>query len=219
MKPYIPIESRLFPGWFEIPEFSGYCANKSGHILNKKTKNFSVGGRAGRYLKVSAYKDGNPRPSLYYVHDLVCRAFYGLPSTKMVVLHKDNNRANNKPSNLRWGTQSENILQVYQDGLKFSKKYGISKEDLPSWYCWGEENNQHIPSLENFEYVSVNSSNISNVGYDKTKKELEIEFKSGSIYIYTDVSSQRFNAFVHAKSAGKYFLKNIKDYYHFKRIQ
>ena len=221
MSTYVPIESKVFPGWFEIPEYSGYCANRNGQILNKKTKNFTLGGRAGRYLKVSAYKDGNTSPSLYYVHDLVCRAFYGLPEIKMVVMHRDNNRSNNKPSNLRWGTQSENILQVYQDGLKYSKKYSVAKEEAPNWIRWDNEIgiNPYDPSLEAYDYVSINSSNIATLGFDKKKKEMEVTFKSGSIYIFFEVAYQRFFRLATATSVGRYFQKNIKGHYSYKRIK
>lgn len=213
---HTPIESREFPSWYEIPEYSGYCANKKGHILNKKTKNFSVGGRAGRYLKVSAYKDGLTNPSLYYVHDLICRAFHGPPKIKQVVLHKDNNRNNNNPYNLAWGSQSDNILQVYKDGLRYSKKYMVSNESMPLWLAWSTGN--FNISQEDFDYVSVNSSNIYNVGYDKKAKTLEVEFKSGSTYQYEDVSKKVFNELVHAFSVGKYFHENIKNNYVYTKL-
>ena len=45
------------------------------------------------------------------VHRLVCMAFHGMPhSPSLQVRHLDGNRANNKPSNLAWGTQQENWL-------------------------------------------------------------------------------------------------------------
>ena len=34
---YTPVESKQHRGWFEIPGFSGYCANRKGQILVKKT--------------------------------------------------------------------------------------------------------------------------------------------------------------------------------------
>lgn len=205
-----PIESKEHPGWYEIPNFSRYLANKKGYVLNKKTKNFSTGGHAGRYLKVSAYKDGNLAPSLYYIHVLVASAFYGIPDkANMVVMHKNNNRSDNRIENLRWGSQSENILQVYQDGLKYSKKYSTALESIPIWYLW-----EGIPvSIEDFDYVSVNSSNISTVGYDKKEKTLEVTFKTNSTYVFKDVSQKKFLNLVHAKSVGQYFNKNIKNHY------
>jgi len=46
----------------------------------------------------------------YKIHRLVCEAFNGgAPFEKAVVMHIDENAANNRPSNLKWGTQKENL--------------------------------------------------------------------------------------------------------------
>ena len=130
MSDFKPKESKDHSGWYEIPGYSKHLANRKGEIFTKKTENFTKGGRAGRYLKVSVYADGQDNATLCYVHDLVCRAFHGSPKKDQVVLHKDNDRNNNKASNLSWGSQSENIKQVYDDGLR------PSKESYPASYRW-----------------------------------------------------------------------------------
>ena len=44
------------------------------------------------------------------VHQIVCEAFHGpKPFPKAVVIHLDENALNNRPENLRWGTQKENL--------------------------------------------------------------------------------------------------------------
>ncbi len=44
------------------------------------------------------------------IHRLVCEAFHGpAPFDRAVVIHLDENALNNKPENLRWGTQKENL--------------------------------------------------------------------------------------------------------------
>jgi hypothetical protein len=46
----------------------------------------------------------------YKVHRLVCEAFNGAPpDDKSVCMHLDENSANNRPGNLAWGTQKENL--------------------------------------------------------------------------------------------------------------
>jgi hypothetical protein len=40
---------------------------------------------------------------------LVCEAFNGPPQDGQVCMHLDENARNNKPSNLAWGTQKENL--------------------------------------------------------------------------------------------------------------
>lgn len=104
--------------WKPIPGYSQYDASSEGHIRNNKTNYSTKGGNAGRYLKVSVFKDHVPLPHLEYVHILVCKAFHGLPiSASMVVMHLDDDRFNNTPTNLRWGTVSENTQSAYDNGL------------------------------------------------------------------------------------------------------
>lgn len=52
----------------------------------------------------------------YKVHRLVCEAFHGAPPTlspgepgRIVCMHGDENAANNRPDNLSWGTQKQNL--------------------------------------------------------------------------------------------------------------
>lgn len=45
----------------------------------------------------------------YKVARLVCEAFNGLPEQGQVCMHIDEDSRNNRPENLRWGTQKENL--------------------------------------------------------------------------------------------------------------
>lgn len=130
MATYTPRPAKGFPGWFEIPGYAGYAANRKGEVLTKKTRNSTLGGNAGRYLKVDVYRDGDEKSTLRYVHDLVCRAFHGPPKKGQVVLHKNNKRKDNRPNNLKWGTQQQNVKDAYKDGLK------VSKENYPPSAHW-----------------------------------------------------------------------------------
>lgn len=50
------------------------------------------------------------RGKTYKVHQLVCEEFNGpKPFPSAVVMHLDENFRNNRPDNLRWGTQKENL--------------------------------------------------------------------------------------------------------------
>ena len=59
----------------------------------------------------------------------------------------------------------------------------------------------------------VKSSMILSIGYDAKKKILELEFNTGSVWQYVDVSKKIFTGLSKAKSAGRYFLDFIKDVY------
>lgn len=57
------------------------------------------------YLGIYSKKFGNMK-----VHRMVCEAFHGPPPfTGAVVIHLDENALNNRPENLKWGTQKENL--------------------------------------------------------------------------------------------------------------
>ncbi len=65
--------------------------------------------------------------------------------------------------------------------------------------------------------VPVKSSNIKTIGWESGT--LEIEFHSGGIYQYSDVPAAIYTTMLDAPSKGKYFHKNIKDRYEFRRIK
>lgn len=118
MAKYQPKPCKEHSGWFEIPGYSKYAANRKGEVLNKKLGNSTQGGVSGRYRKIDVYPDNSDDSKLRYTHDLICRAFHGPPKKGQIVLHKDNDRLNILPGNLRWGTQKENIQGVWDDGLR-----------------------------------------------------------------------------------------------------
>ncbi len=68
------------------------------------------------------------------------------------------------------------------------------------------------------ETVEVTSSTIREVKYDLTKEELIITFKNNVQYLYEGVSPEVFKELISADSVGKYFDKEIKGKYNFKRL-
>lgn len=93
---------------------TNYSVSRSGEIVNNLS---------GKYLKHSINKlkyhrvhphiDG--RHKNLWVHRMVAECYIPNPENKPFVLHNDNNPENNNDWNLRWGTQSENIQQAYND--------------------------------------------------------------------------------------------------------
>jgi hypothetical protein len=67
------------------------------------------------YLAVTLYADGNVRKAR--IHTLVAESFIGpKPEDATMVCHGDGNHDNNHPSNLRWGTQLDNMADVKRHG-------------------------------------------------------------------------------------------------------
>lgn len=67
----------------------------------------------------------------------------------------------------------------------------------------------------NVELNPVTSSTIDAFGYDPALNELYVQFKSGSIYTYTQVEPETYSALCEAESFGKFLNANIKGNYEY----
>ena len=56
---------------------------------------------------------------------------------------------------------------------------------------------------------AIKSSMLKSVGYDPQKKELEVEFKDGSVYSYKNVPPSKAAGFLSAPSIGQYMQAHI----------
>lgn len=133
--------------WKPIPKWEGYYeVSDRGQVrsLNRviETKTGPQRKR-GKILAPSPDKYGYPRVSLFRngtgesrrVHQLVLEAFVGPCPEGMESLHRDDNPANNRLENLRWGSRSENTFDKIENGnhLNASKnqcKWGHMFNDL-----------------------------------------------------------------------------------------
>ncbi|MCK5601397.1 KTSC domain-containing protein [Candidatus Pacearchaeota archaeon] len=61
------------------------------------------------------------------------------------------------------------------------------------------------------EMIDVQSSNLSQVGYDAETQTLGIVFKSGVLYHYENVPQEVFDELIEASSAGRYFNTQIRN--------
>jgi hypothetical protein len=78
--------------WYRSKPTPGYRADMSG--LAGYRMILRIGG-LGKTFKIAR---------------LVCEAFHGpAPFERAVVMHLDDNPGNNRPENLKWGTQKENL--------------------------------------------------------------------------------------------------------------
>jgi len=63
------------------------------------------------------------------------------------------------------------------------------------------------------------SSNIDSIGYDNSMNILLVEFKTGVLYQYENISSELYESLLNAKSIGKFFASNIKGKYPYKEVK
>jgi hypothetical protein len=94
-----------------------YQVYEDGRIYSNRYKKFlKTRIDRGGYELVSLRKPGH-RLTLN-VHRVVCEVYHPNPDGHRVVLHINGDRLDNHKDNLRWGTQSENIQQAYDEGTK-----------------------------------------------------------------------------------------------------
>lgn len=111
--------------WKPVPSYPGVMASNQGRILLPPRYAALAQGGYRAYLPVPVV--GTKRRSKvgakhvymglwtrFYgnikIHQAVCEAFHGRkPFDNAVVIHLDEDALNNRPENLKWGTQKENL--------------------------------------------------------------------------------------------------------------
>lgn len=101
----------------QIPGYPNYYASRSGHIYKRlKPQVKRKSGRA--YISTSL----NSKKGILAISRAIAITFIPNPQPEInnCVLHKDDNPLNNHVSNLKWGTQQENIAEA-----KLRKRMGV----------------------------------------------------------------------------------------------
>ena len=101
--------------WRDVPSVPGILASSDGRVMHVPHRDAMPKGGTRPYggeptFGVWNKADGRFITKTYKVHRLIAEAFHGpAPFEGAVVMHLDENAANNRASNLRWGTQKENL--------------------------------------------------------------------------------------------------------------
>ena len=103
--------------WIDIKGYEGlYKISDNGEVLSLRYNKIIKPWITNKgYYSIDLVKDGIKKH--YLLHRLIAEHFVPNPYNKPIVLHKDNNKLNISPSNLEWGTYSENNSQAIRDGL------------------------------------------------------------------------------------------------------
>jgi hypothetical protein len=102
----------------------------AGRILSPGTR---TGGH--HFVILPARRIGFPRRNAA-IHQLVLEAFVGARPPGMEACHADDNKANNRLSNLRWDTRRENTLDRVRNGIH----HLANKTACPKGHEYSEEN-------------------------------------------------------------------------------
>lgn len=111
--------------WKPVPSLEGVLASSEGRIVLPPRQAPTCHGGFRRYLPEPTYgveTRANKNAAHSYrainakffgnikIHQAVCEAFHGpKPFPEAVVIHLDEDAHNNRPENLKWGTQKENL--------------------------------------------------------------------------------------------------------------
>jgi len=136
--------------WKDIPGYEGkYQASALGHIksLERTVHSSNQYSSFDFTLKARLLQPGkrdkcghlsvvlnDPRKS-FGVNQLVMLAFAGEPPSGCCVLHNNGDPADNRLSNLRYDTQSENVIDVFRQGRAWKKLSAEDAEQIKFGLC------------------------------------------------------------------------------------
>ena len=102
--------------WRDIPSLPGVQASSHGRLMVKPYEQAMPRGGVRVYggTPTKGQWDGDRyvyplRGKTFKVARLVCEAFHGSAPDGAVCMHLDEDSRNNRPGNLAWGTQQENL--------------------------------------------------------------------------------------------------------------
>jgi hypothetical protein len=75
------------------------------------------------------------------------------------------------------------------------------------------------PIISHIHRQPVESSAVAAVGYSNRLHALEIAFRDGRIYRYTDVPASVYQQFISAESKARFYNRNVKGKYHCLRVR
>jgi len=133
--------------WRLIEGTEYYCVSEDAEVYNRKHK---------RYLKVSNAKNGYPRVNIrgktYYIHTLVCTAFWG-PGDGRVVDHINRKKYENHFTNLRWVTPAvNNTNRAIKKQIKVAKfTYDMWRKIIDK-YLTGKFSQHEIAEWANIKF-------------------------------------------------------------------
>jgi hypothetical protein len=104
--------------WRAVPGYDGYEVSDGGRIRSLRrgnTRLLACSIDEDGYARAGLYRDG--RRVFYPLHRLVALVFIGpAPSDRPICCHRDNDKTNNRPGNLRWDTQAGNMADKIVHG-------------------------------------------------------------------------------------------------------
>lgn len=154
-----PVDIAPVVGWEEL-----YWATSKGDVWSVRKRVFlKTGKNRGGYQHVSLFKDGKGKTTC--IHRIVAQLFVpnDCPETRKDVDHVNRMRTDNRASNLRWSTRSENLHnKTKQEGCT-SQYYGV---------CWHAQRNKWVARIKEGYIGLYESEEEAARAYDSRAKEV-----------------------------------------------
>jgi len=140
--------------WRKIKRNPNYSINRNGEVRNDATGRIKTPyeNKANGYMTVDLYS--NNKGTKVTIHRLLAEAFIPNPDNKPCIDHKDGDRKNNKLSNLRWATYSENNSRfdtcgVRSERIVVTKYTELRKKRGGGHIAWGKiESTQYFDRIK-----------------------------------------------------------------------
>lgn len=110
-----------------VPEYEGlYLASTNGNVYGRKSDTMLEPYHRNGYPSVKLCKDGKPKST--HVHRIIAETFVhnDSPETRTDVDHISRDKQDNRASNLRWATRSENTHNRTKKAGASSQYHGVS---------------------------------------------------------------------------------------------
>lgn len=136
--------------WRPIPGYDGaYEAGTVGKIRSTDRRDSLSRPLRGRVLRDAAHPKGyrtvvlsrHGQTHSYYMHTLVALTFHGPRPDGQQVRHLNGNASDNQPSNLAYGTASQNA----EDQVRHGTHPSASRTECPQGHPYDELNTYHEP--------------------------------------------------------------------------
>ena len=126
--------------WRVCPDHPRYLVSSDGDIVGPRNTIMKWQyNKQNGYFWVKIQVNHNPGESaakVINVHHLVCTTFHGPRPSGKEAMHKDEDKSNNRSSNLRWGTKSENIQSMWDKGARRSHRKSKSPNNEDLFWQW-----------------------------------------------------------------------------------
>ncbi|WP_412033701.1 NUMOD4 motif-containing HNH endonuclease [Mycobacterium sherrisii] len=141
---WLPVTGHL--GFYEVSDFGRVKSlDRAVESRGNRTGTWHVRGRILKptpnrngYLRVGLKRDGRLRN--HFVHKLVLEAFVCARPEGMECCHADNDRANNRLTNLRWDTRAANVADIVRSGFLFNAQ----KTHCPAGHEYSPQNTRIV---------------------------------------------------------------------------